>query len=91
MTKNTTALKIYAQIILAHVFWGFSFVWTDIALKAHIAPITLVTSRMIIATVLLGAWAKYTGSLQKIQFKHLKYFLGLALCQPFLYFLCETY
>jgi len=91
MTKNTTALKIYAQIILAHVFWGFSFVWTDIALKAHIAPITLVTSRMIIATVLLGAWAKYTGSLQKIQFKHLKYFLGLALCEPFLYFLCETY
>ena len=91
MTKNTTALKIYAQIILAHVFWGFSFVWTDIALKAHIAPITLVTVRMIIATVLLGTWAKYTGSLQKIQFKHLKYFLGLALCEPFLYFLCETY
>jgi len=91
MTKNTNALKIYIQVILAHIFWGFSFVWTDIALKAHIAPITLVTARMIIATLLLGAWAKYTGSLQKIQSKHFKYFLGLALCEPFLYFLCETY
>ena len=91
MTKNTSALKIYIQVILANVFWGFSFVWTDIALKAHIAPITLVTARMIIATVLLGVWAKYTGSLQKIKLKHLKYFLGLALCEPFLYFLCETY
>ena len=91
MIKNTAVLKIYAQVILANVFWGFSFVWTDIALKAHIPPITLVTARMIIATVLLGAWAKQMGSLQKIQFKHLKYFLGLALCEPFLYFLCETY
>jgi len=91
MTKNTDALKIYIQVIFANVFWGFSFVWTDIALKAHIAPITLVTARMIIATVLLGAWSKYTGSLQKIKLKHLKYFLGLALCEPFLYFLCETY
>ena len=91
MTKNTNALKIYLQVILANVFWAFSFVWTDIALKAHIRPITLVTARMIIATLLLGAWAKYSGNLQKIQLKHLKYFLGLALCEPFLYFLCETY
>jgi len=91
MTKNSSALKIYAQVIFANIFWGFSFVWTDIALKAHIAPITLVSARMVIATALLGSWAKYTGHLQKIQFKHLKYFLGLALCEPFLYFLCETY
>jgi len=91
MTKNANALKIYTQVILANLFWGFSFVWTDIALKAHIAPITLVSMRMVIATVLLGVWAKSTGNLQKVQFKHLKYFLGLALCEPFLYFLCETY
>jgi drug/metabolite transporter (DMT)-like permease len=91
MTKNATVLKIYAQVIFANIFWGFSFVWTDIALKENIAPITLVTARMIIATVLLGAWAKYSENLQKIELKHLKYFLGLALCEPFLYFLCETY
>ena len=88
--KNAT-FKIYIQIILANVFWGFSFVWTDIALKANISPITLVLARMIFATILLGAWAKYTGNLQKIKIKHLKYFLGLAMCEPFLYFLCETY
>jgi len=83
--------KIYLQIIFANVFWGLSFVWTDIALKAHINPITLVTARMVVATILLGAWAKYTGNLQKIKLKHLKYFIGLAICEPFLYFLCETY
>ena len=91
MVKSSSTIKVYLQIILANIFWGFSFVWTDIALKDNIAPITLVSARMIIATVLLGAWAKYSGSLQRIQFKHLKYFLGLALCEPFLYFLCETY
>lgn len=83
--------KIYIQVILANVFWGFSFVWTDIALKTGVAPITLVLARMIVATLLLGTWAKYTGNLQKIKLRHLKYFLGLALCEPFLYFLCETY
>jgi drug/metabolite transporter (DMT)-like permease len=86
-----SALKIYIQVILANVFWGFSFVWTDIALKSNVFPITLVTARMIFATILLGVWVKYTGNLQKIKLKHLKYFLGLALCEPFLYFLCETY
>jgi len=91
MTKNSNALKIYTQVILANLFWGFSFVWTDIALKDNIKPITLVSMRMVIATVILGVWAKSTGNLQKIQFKHLKYFLGLAMCEPFLYFLCETY
>ncbi|MDR3339695.1 MAG: DMT family transporter [Candidatus Symbiothrix sp.] len=91
MENNKVSYKIYIQVILANVFWGFSFVWTDIVLKSGIAPITLVSARMIIATILLGAWAKYTGNLQKIKFKHLKYFLGLAMCEPFLYFLCETY
>jgi drug/metabolite transporter (DMT)-like permease len=89
--SKTVSYKIYIQVILANVFWGFSFVWTDIVLKSGITPITLVSLRMIFATVLLGAWAKYTGNLQKIKIKHLKYFLGLAMCEPFLYFLCETY
>jgi drug/metabolite transporter (DMT)-like permease len=82
---------IYIQVILANIFWGFSFVWTDIVLKSGIPPVTLVLARMIFATILLGVWAKYTGNLQKIKLQHLKYFLGLALCEPFLYFLCETY
>ncbi|MDR2126957.1 MAG: DMT family transporter [Prevotellaceae bacterium] len=91
MHSNKVSYKIYIQIILANVFWGFSFVWTDIILKSGITPITLVLNRMIFATILLGLWAKHVGSLQKIAIKHLKYFLGLAMCEPFLYFLCETY
>jgi drug/metabolite transporter (DMT)-like permease len=91
MENKKISYTIYIQVILANVFWGFSFVWTDIALKSGLAPVTLVSARMILATILLGAWAKYTGNLQKIKFKHLKYFLGLAFCEPFLYFLCETY
>jgi drug/metabolite transporter (DMT)-like permease len=83
--------SIYIQLIIANILWGFSFVWTDIVLKEGIAPITLVLSRMVISTVLLGLWAKIAGNLQKIQFVHLKFFLGLAMCEPFLYFLGETY
>ncbi|MDR1985218.1 MAG: DMT family transporter [Prevotellaceae bacterium] len=91
MENKKVSYKIYIQIILANVFWGFSFVWTDIILKSGIAPISLVVGRMVLATILLGVWAKYTDNLQKIKLKHLKYFLGLAVCEPFLYFLCETY
>jgi len=92
MAKTNSLYKIYILVILANVFWGFSFVWSDIALNiSHIAPITLVLSRMVVATILLGAWAKQTKNLQKIQFKHLKYFIGLAFCEPFLYFIFELY
>jgi drug/metabolite transporter (DMT)-like permease len=91
MQSKKVSYKIYIQIILANIFWGFSFVWTDIVLKSSITPITLVLIRMIFATILLGLWAKHTGNIQKIKIKHLKYFLGLAMCEPFLYFLCETY
>jgi drug/metabolite transporter (DMT)-like permease len=91
MENKKISYKIYIQIILANIFWGFSFVSTDIILKSGIAPITLVLARMVLATVLLGSWAKYAGHLQKIKIEHLKYFLGLAMCEPFLYFLCETY
>ena len=91
MAKNSL-YKIYILVILANIFWGFSFVWSDIALNiSHIAPITLVSARMIVATILLGIWAKYTKNLQKIKFKHLKYFIGLAFCEPFLYFILELY
>jgi drug/metabolite transporter (DMT)-like permease len=91
MQNKKASYKIYIRIILANVFWGFSFVWTDIILKSGITPITLVSVRMVFATVLLGLWAKYTGRIMKIKLRHLKYFLGLAMCEPFLYFLCETY
>ncbi|GHV43429.1 hypothetical protein FACS1894180_2480 [Bacteroidia bacterium] len=83
--------KIYVQIVLANVFWGFSFVWTDVALRAGIQPVTLVAARLAIATALLGMFAFFTHNIQKISLKHLKYFLALALFEPFLYFLCETY
>jgi len=92
MQPTNSLYKIYILVILANIFWGFSFVWSDIALNiAHIAPITLVSSRMVVATILLGAWAKYTKNLQKIKLKHLKYFIGLAFCEPFLYFVLELY
>ncbi|MDR0420949.1 MAG: DMT family transporter [Prevotellaceae bacterium] len=91
MQSEKVSYKIYVQIILANVFWGFSFVWTDVILKSGITPITLVLIRMVLATILLGLWAKYTGNIIKIKRKHLKYFLCLAMCEPFLYFLCETY
>jgi len=93
MAKTNSLYKIYILVILANIFWGFSFVWSDIALnsESQIAPITLVSARMIIATILLGVWAKYTKNLQKIKLKHLKYFIGLAFCEPFLYFILELY
>jgi drug/metabolite transporter (DMT)-like permease len=52
---------------------------------------TLITFRLLIATVLLFAVVKISGKFQKLRNKDLKLFFLLAFFEPFLYFVGETY
>ena len=82
--------KIYASIILAMIIWSFSFIWTRLAILSF-PPMTLITFRLLIATVLLFAVVKISGKFQKLRNKDLKLFFLLAFFEPFLYFVGETY
>lgn len=82
--------KIYASIVLSMIIWSFSFIWTRVAILSF-PPITLITLRLLIASVLLYVVALLIGKLQKIESKHIPLFLLLAFFEPFLYYVGETF
>jgi len=72
------------------IFWSFSFVWFKIANKGY-DPITIVFIRLCIATVLLSAFLWVTHGFKGVRKADRKYFLLLAVFEPFLYFLGESF
>ena len=84
------SIKLYSSIVMAMVFWSFSFIWTRIAILSF-PPMTLITLRLIIASLLLYIVAKSSGKFQKIRRKDVKLFVLLAFFEPFLYYVGETF
>ena len=72
------------------VFWSFSFIWTRVAIHSF-HPMTLITLRLVIASILLFIVAKSSGKLQKLRREDFKWFILLAFFEPFLYYVGETY
>lgn len=80
----------YAAIIVAMIFWGISYVWTNIALRSF--PVfTLLELRLLIASILLFSFGSLFHWMQKPRREDLKWFLLMALFEPFLYFIGETF
>ncbi|HPC26132.1 MAG TPA: DMT family transporter [Paludibacteraceae bacterium] len=89
MAKVKT-FHLYIAITLAMIFWAMSFIWTKIALQSF-RPITLITLRLIIASILLLLIILLTGNTQRILKKDIKWFVLLAFFEPYLYYLGETF
>jgi drug/metabolite transporter (DMT)-like permease len=83
-------LKSYGSVIVAMIFWSFSFIWFKMANKTF-NPITIVFIRLLFATILLSLYLIVTRGFMKIKKKDRKLFLMLALFEPFFYFLGESY
>lgn len=90
MNKKVNSVIIYLSIVLAVVFWGFSFIWTNSLLKTGMAPFTLILLRLIFASIILFAISGLSGKLEKIKKEDIKWFLLLVSLEPFLYFIGET-
>jgi drug/metabolite transporter (DMT)-like permease len=88
--REWSKLTIYAAIILSMVFWSFSYVWTNIALRSF-TVITLLESRLLVSIVVMLLVGKFTRQLQLPRREDIKWFLLLAFFEPFLYFIGETY
>lgn len=83
--------KNYIPIFFSTLFWGMSFIWTKDLLNAGFTPTIIITLRVSIAAIILYAIFKTTGKLDKIDRKDYKWFMLLALFEPFLYFFGENW
>lgn len=88
--KNSKTLT-YILLILSTVFWGVSFVMTKELLDVpHMTAPILIALRMAVATAVMLPVLALARKLEKVRKKDIKWFLLLALCEPFIYNLCET-
>jgi len=81
---------VYFCITLSMVFWSLSFIWGKILLDIY-SPFTIITIRLIIASIFLTTLSLLLKKLQKIKKEDFKLFLILVLFEPFMYFLGETF
>lgn len=88
MTKSKAG--IYFSVILAMVFWGFTFVAFKYA-NVSFRPISIVFLRLFVSLFFLFAFAFLFKRLGRIRRQDQKWFLLLALFEPFFYFLGEAY
>ena len=72
------------------IFWSFSFIWFKEANKTF-PPITIVFIRLVLSMVLLTTYLVITRNFMKIRKEDRKLFFMLALFEPFIYFLGESY
>lgn len=86
--KNSAA---YLAATIAIILWGFSFVWTNNLLINEVPVFTYLFIRLAIAGILLLIVSKTIGKLQKVSNKDMVWMALMAFCEPFIYFLGETY
>ncbi|MCX6325637.1 MAG: DMT family transporter [Bacteroidia bacterium] len=83
-------VKTYGAVVLAMIFWSFSFIWFKVANKTF-HPITIVFIRLLFSVILLTTYLVITKNFMKIRKGDRKLFLMLALFEPFFYFLGESF
>jgi drug/metabolite transporter (DMT)-like permease len=72
------------------IFWAFSFIWFKMA-NENFQPITIVFLRLLIAVIFLTTYLTITKRFVKIRKSDYKLFLMMALFEPFIYFLGESF
>lgn len=82
--------RTYGAVILAMVFWSFSFIWFKVA-NVYYRPITIVFIRLFISVILLTSYLILTKKFMKIRKEDRRLFFMLALFEPFLYFMGESF
>lgn len=82
---------IYIASIFAITLWGMSYIWTDQLIALNIPIFYFVFVRILLAGLVLFLFNTAYARIKRIQRQDLPKFLLLALFEPFIYFICETY
>lgn len=81
---------VYFSVILAMIFWGFTFVAFKYAIVSF-RPISIIFLRLFVSIFFLFGFAILFKRLGRINKKDQKWFLLMALFEPFFYFLGEAF
>ena len=82
---------VYLVSVFAITLWGISYIWTDMLIRLNISVFYFVFVRILLAGIILFLLNATRGRITRIHRKDLPKFLLLALFEPFIYFLCESY
>ena len=82
---------IYIASTFAILLWGMSYLWTDQLIGHNIPVFYFVFVRILIAGIILFLFNTASSRIKGIQRADLPKFLLLSFCEPFIYFICETY
>ena len=82
---------IYIASIFAILLWGMSYLWTDQLINQGIPVFYFVFVRILLAGIILFLFNTASSRIKRIQRKDLPKFLALSFCEPFIYFICETW
>ena len=89
MIKNNKTILATIFALVAQVIFGFSFMFTKIALD-FASPITLIADRYIVAFLGLSVAMLFTKTKIRLN-KNIWKLVLMAIFQPFLYFIFESY
>jgi drug/metabolite transporter (DMT)-like permease len=81
---------VYGIVTVAMMIWGMTFIWYK-QVYVQIRPVSLVFLRLLIASPVLLVVSALGKKLQCIRRRDLPCFLVLALFEPFLYFIGESF
>lgn len=87
--RQSNAL-VYMASTFAITLWGASYIWTNRLIGLDIPIFYFVFIRIFIAGTALLIFNAIRGYVTAIRRNDIPKFLLLALCEPFIYFLCET-
>lgn len=82
---------IYIASTFAILLWGMSYIWTDQLISLGIPIFYFVFVRILLAGIVMFLFNTASSRIKRIQRRDLPKFLLLSFCEPFIYFLCETY
>lgn len=83
---------VYALLAIAAIVWGISFILTKELFRTeeHITVFVILTFRLLLATAVTIPALLLFKKMEPIKKGDLKWFLLLALFEPFIYSICET-
>ena len=91
MVKARGNLLVYIISMVVITLWGLSYIWNDQLLAQGVRVEYFVFVRTVEGSLLLLVMNLLMGKSIKMDMKDLPYFLLLAVCEPLVYFTCETY
>ena len=93
MSARAKQNKILAYISasMAITLWGMSFLWTDQIIAQGVSIFYFIFVRILLAGIIMFLFNAASGRIKRIRKDDLPKFLILSFCEPFIYFLCETF